>query len=131
MSAFVRFGFKIDRVGAGAIVLREGKAERRAAGNVPRIARLVALAHRFAAELRAGSAETMAELASNRGITRARMTQIMDLLLLAPDIQEELLFMPRTVRGCDPVTLRTMRYVCATPVWTEQRRRWAEIGETM
>jgi hypothetical protein len=128
VSASVRYGFKIDRVGSGgAIALREGRAEPRAAGNVPRIARLVALAHRFAAQLRAGEVATMAELAARRGITRARMTQIMDLLLLAPDIQEELLFLPRTVRGCDPVTLRTMGYACATPMWAEQRARWAEI----
>jgi hypothetical protein len=57
------------------------------------------------------------------------MTQIMDLLLLAPDIQEELLFLPRTVRGCDPVMLRTMGYVCATPSWPELRARWREIKE--
>ena len=73
--------------------------------------------------------ETMAELATQRGITRARMTQIMDLLLLAPDIQEALLFMPRTVRGCDQVTLRTMGYVCATLVWKDQRARWQEIKD--
>jgi hypothetical protein len=53
----------------------------------------------------------------------------MDLLLLAPDVQEELLFLPRTVRGFDPVTLRTMRYVCATPLCTEQRSRWTEIKD--
>jgi hypothetical protein len=57
------------------------------------------------------------------------MTQIMDLLLLAPDIQEDLLFLPRTVRGFDPVTPRTMRYVGATPIWDEQRARWREIME--
>jgi hypothetical protein len=71
----------------------------------------------------------MAELAAKRGVTRARMTQIMSLLLLAPDIQEELLFLPRTARGFDPVTLRAMGYVCATPLWTEQRARWAEIKD--
>ena len=130
MSASLRYDFTIDRAGPGApIALREGKAELRAAGNVPRIARLLALAHHFAAELRAGTVATMAELAARRGITRARMTQIMDLLLLAPDIQEEVLFLPRTVRGFDPVTLRGMRYVCATPIWSEQRARWSEMKE--
>jgi hypothetical protein len=71
----------------------------------------------------------MAELAAERGISRARMTQIMDLLLLAPDVQEDLLFLPRTVRGRDPVTLRAMRYVYGTPVWAEQRARWREMKE--
>jgi hypothetical protein len=133
VSASVRYGFSIERIGPGtAIALREGKRDPdppRPAGNVPRIARLVALAHRFAAELRSATAASMAELAAQRGITRARMTQIMNLLLLAPDIQEELLFLPPTVRGCDQVTLRTMGYVCATPIWPEQRTRWYQIKE--
>jgi hypothetical protein len=132
VSPSLRYVFTRERVGSGgAITLREGKRPSRTIGSVPRIARLVALAHRFASELRNGSPATMAELAAQRGITRARVTQLMDLLLLAPDIQEELLFLPPTVRGCDPVTLRTMRYVCSTPAWAEQRRRWGEIAETM
>jgi hypothetical protein len=130
MSASVRYGFTIDRTNPrGAVSLREGKIPPRAVGSVPRIARLVALAHRFAAQLRAGSPGPLAELAAQRGITRARMTQIMDLLLLAPDIQEELLFLPPTLRGRDFVSLRAMGYVCATPVWAEQRARWREIKE--
>jgi hypothetical protein len=99
-------------------------------GNIPRISRLMALAHRFARQLRDGEVDSMADLAARRGVTRARITQIMDLLLLAPDIQEELLFLPRTVHGYDPITLRRMRYVCATPVWEEQRVRWHEISRT-
>jgi hypothetical protein len=63
------------------------------------------------------------------GISRARLSQLLDLLLLAPDIQEELLFLPRTVEGHDPITLRTMRYVCASPIWSEQRARWREIKD--
>jgi len=38
-------------------------------------------------------------------VTRARITQIMKLLNLAPDIQEEILFLPRTVKGRDPTCL--------------------------
>jgi hypothetical protein len=130
MSASVRYAFKVERIGPGAaITLREGRRVQRAAGNVPRVARLLALAHRFAGELRTRAVATMADLAARRGITRPRMTQIMNLLLLAPDIQEELLFLPPTVRGCDPVTLRAMGYVCGTPIWTEQRERWREINE--
>lgn len=131
MSPSIRYAFSPDRTGAGApVALREGAPALRVIGNVPRISRLLALAHRFDHQLRSGQAANMAELAAFRGITRARMTQIMDLLLLAPDIQEELLFLPRTVHGRDPVTLRRMRHVCATPTWQEQRARWAEtMGE--
>jgi hypothetical protein len=128
VSASLRYSFSLDRVGAGSpIALREGTPARRVAGNTPRISRLMALAHRFERRLRSGEAANMAALAASRGITRARMTQIMDLLLLAPEIQEALLFLPRTVRGHDAITLRQLRAVCATPVWEEQQARWAEI----
>ena len=40
-----------------------------------------------------------AELARPGRVSRARMTQIMNLLMLAPDIQEEILFLPRIERG--------------------------------
>jgi hypothetical protein len=130
VTATVRYPFAVDRAGAGAPVkLREGVRSRRVEGAIPRISRLMALAHRFARQLRDGEVGSMADLAARRGVTRARITQIMDLLLLAPDIQEELLFLPRTVRGHDPITLRRMRYVCATPVWEEQRARWREMHE--
>src|SRR5262249_49218269 len=112
------------------VVLRPGPAPARPpAGNVPRISKLLALAHRFAGLLRSGAVGSMAELAAARGVTRARMSQLMELLLLAPDIQPELLFLPRTVRGRDPVTLRTMHHVCTTAVWEEQRATWAEVKE--
>jgi len=58
------------------------------------------------------------------------MTQVIDLLLLDPRIQEELLHLPPLERGRDPITLRELRYVCQTPVWTEQRSRWAELRAT-
>ena len=53
----------------------------------------------------------------------------MDLLLLAPDVQEALLFLAPVERGHDPIHLREVRYVCQAPAWEEQRRRWAEIME--
>jgi len=37
------------------------------------------------------------------GLSRAGVTQIMDLLELAADIQEGLLFLFRTIRGLDPI----------------------------
>lgn len=70
----------------------------------------------------------MAELAKLGKVTRARISQIMDLLLLAPDVQEQLLFLPGPETGRDPITLRELRYVCQTPVWAEQRARWVELG---
>jgi hypothetical protein len=98
-------------------------------GRIPRVARLVALAHRFQGLLARGEVQSMADLARLGGVTRARITQIMDLLLLAPDIQEALLFLPPVEGGHDPIHVRELRYLCQTPVWAEQRKRWAEVGD--
>ena len=57
-------------------------------------------------------------------MTRAWITQILNLLNLAPDIQEALLFLPRMERGKDPVTERELRAVVAVPDWRKQRRMW-------
>lgn len=48
----------------------------------------------------------------------------MNLLLLALDIQEALLFLPRTVKGRDPVRERHVRPIAAIPDWRKQREMW-------
>jgi len=60
-------------------------------------------------------------------VTRARVTQIMNLLNLAPDIQEELLFLPRTVKGHDPIRERHIRPIAASLDWRKQRRMWKDV----
>ena len=56
-----------------------------------RLARLLALAHHFDYMIHTGQAADLAELARMTGVSRARISQIMDLLLLAPDIQGKVL----------------------------------------
>jgi hypothetical protein len=68
-------------------------------GQVPRVSRLMALAVRFDQLVRAGEVKDYTELASIGRVTRARMSQIMSLLCLAPDVQEEILFLPPETRG--------------------------------
>ena len=97
------------------------------AGHVPRIARLMALAIRFEELVRMGEVESHADLARLGQVTRARISQIMDLLCLAPDIQEELLFLPRIERERDAVSEHELRTVCAVSNWREQRRRWGSL----
>jgi len=53
----------------------------------------------------------------------------MDLLLLAPDIQEEILFLPRTVVGRDPIRETHLRPIVQAVEWGEQRRMWREVRE--
>ena len=56
-----------------------------------------------------------------RHVTLARITQIMNLLNLAPDIQEVLLYLPPVERGKDPTTERDLRPIAAMPDWSKQR----------
>jgi hypothetical protein len=93
-------------------------------GTIPRVSRLMALAIRLDRLLREGEARDYADLARLGGVTRARLTQIMNLLLLAPEIQETLLFLPRTIIGRDPVTERQLRPVISVFDWRKQRRLW-------
>ena len=60
----------------------------------------------------------------------ARMTQIMNLLLLAPDIQEEILFLPRTTEGRHHLTERSLRAAIAEPSFVEQRHIRGGIRQT-
>ncbi len=67
-------------------------------GNVPRVSKIMALAIRFHGLVRRGEVRDYTDLARLGYVTPARMTQIMCLLHLAPDIQEALLFLPRTLQ---------------------------------
>lgn len=94
------------------------------AGRIPRISRLMALAIRFEQLIRDGVVKDQADLARLAQITRARVTQIMDLLLLAPEIQEEILFLPVVMAGYDPVTERTLRMIGNSSNWKRQIEEW-------
>jgi hypothetical protein len=97
------------------------------AGRLPRVTRLMALALRFDDLLRAGEIGSYAELARLGQVTRARVCQIMNLVCLAPDLQEALLFLPRTERGRDRIILADLQPIAALLDWRKQRRRWAEL----
>jgi hypothetical protein len=108
--------------------LAEGAAAPAAAsGRVPRVARLMALAIQFDQMIRDGVVADQAELARLGHVSRARLTQIMNLLHLAPDIQEAVLFLPAATRGHDAVTERTLRKVGAEADWRLQRQIWREL----
>ena len=91
---------------------------------IPRVSRLMALAIHFDRLIRAGKVRDQSELARLVHVTQPRMTQIMNLNLLAPDIQEELLFLPDAVSGRELVNERGLRHVAAEPSWRSQRQRW-------
>ena len=96
-------------------------------GRVPRVSRMMALAIRFDGLIRSGAVADQADLARLGHVTRARVTQIMNLLQLAPDIQEALLHLPLIERGVEPLLERQLRKLAAVLDWRKQRRMWAEI----
>jgi len=66
----------------------------------------MALAIRFDRLIKSGEVTDQADIARLGHVSRARVTQIMNLLLLAPGIQEGILFLPRTQSGRDPIRER-------------------------
>ena len=96
-------------------------------GRVPRVTRLMALAIRLEQLVGSGEVRDYATLASLGHVTRARVTQITNLTLLAPDIQEAVLFLPRVHRGRDPITERDLRPMIARPDWQAQRQIWRRL----
>ena len=97
------------------------------AGRVPRVSRLMALAIRFDQLIRAGEVTDCAELATLGHVTRARISQIMCLGWLAPDVQEEVLFLPPTTKGRDPIQLRHLLPIARIADWRKQRVQWNDL----
>lgn len=96
-------------------------------GRVPRISRLVALAIRFEGLLESQAVASQAELAVLGHVTRARLTQVMHLASLAPDVQQDILLLRPVERGRDPVTERDLRPIVAQLDWGRQRAMWNDL----
>jgi len=92
-----------------------------------RIAQTLALAHRLEAAIARGEYRDRADVARQLGFTRARVTQILDLLQLAPDIQEEIVFL-EAVDRVEPLSERGLRGVIRCQSWAEQRTAWSKLG---
>ena len=111
----------------GSKSLADGKAPIKPLGRVPRITRLLALAHRCRDLVRDGVIINQSELAHYGQISTTRMSQIMWLDNLAPDIQEQILDLPRTTQGRDVILEQDVRPIAKTHDWAEQRKMWTEI----
>ena len=96
-------------------------------GRIPRIAKLVALASRMQSMLESGQVESFQQLAEIGRISQPRMTQIMSLLNLAPDIQEELLYLPEVMQGKAAIHERLLRPLTTEIDWKVQRKMWAKV----
>lgn len=112
---------------------RAGRAARRkpapetAPPRIPRITRLMALAIKFQEMVDRGEVRDYADLARLGFVTRARLTQVMNLMLLAPDIQEEIMGLSQATGGMI-VGERHIRSVVRFVLWERQRREWTDAG---
>jgi hypothetical protein len=93
-------------------------------GSVPRMSRLLALALKMEQMIQEGRVKNYTELAHLGQVSAARITQVMNLLHLAPDIQEEILVgnMPE-----DRLRESAVRKLSGVVLWSDQRDRWHEL----
>ena len=91
----------------------------------------MALAIRFDRLLRDGTVGTHSELAELAQVSQPRMTQIMNLLHLAPEIQEDILFLERVRVGKDPITERALRPITRNVGWSDQKSGWISLKSLM
>jgi DNA invertase Pin-like site-specific DNA recombinase len=100
---------------------REAKV---AVSPTPRISRLLALALKMERMLERGAVHQYSELARLGQVSTARITQIMNLLHLAPDIQEQILSPDTPLSWLRESTVRKLSSIV---LWSEQRTRWLEL----
>lgn len=85
-----------------------------------RVAQLLALAHRIQDAIDRGIVADRATVARRLGFTRARVTQLLDLTLLAPEIQERVLEF-EAIDGVEPMSERALRKLLRTGNWHGQK----------
>jgi hypothetical protein len=98
-----------------------------AATGAPRLARLMALALHLDGLVQTGAVSDYAALARLGHVSRARVTQILNLVNLAPDLQEELLFLDEEQVAARCLLLRTLQPLTALLAWSQQRRAWRKL----
>jgi DNA invertase Pin-like site-specific DNA recombinase len=106
----------------------EAVAQDKLPERVPRIARLMALALKLEQMKREAVVSDYAVLAALGRVSRARVTQIMNLLNLAPDIQEQILFLSlETAEQCG-ICEQSIRRLSSLLRWNEQRAQWEALN---
>ena len=98
-------------------------------GRLPRVTRVLALAIQFQEMLRAGEVRDCADLARLGGVSRERVSQILKLAWLAPDIQMEVLYFPPVSGVNFPIHERALRGISNCFDWDQQRTLWANLKQ--
>jgi hypothetical protein len=95
------------------------------APRTPPVVELLRKAIEWQALIESGEASNQAAIARQEGITRARVTQVMGLLRLAPEVQEHVLSLPNMVRR-PAITERALR-----PIAQMEGRQQADAFQAM
>jgi len=93
-------------------------------GRLPRVTQVMALAIQFQDMIQRGEARDYADLARLGCLTRERMSQIMELVWLAPDVQQEILEFRPTGAPRFPISEVAARRIGSFLAWPEQRSAW-------
>lgn len=91
---------------------------------LPRVTEVLALAVEFESLIECREAHNYAELARRFGLSRERVSQIVHLNFLAPDIQMEILYLPPAPSGRYPISEVAVRGIARELSWAAQRERW-------
>lgn len=118
MTHRVKIHFKTGK--RGKKELKKGAAPAAPLGRIPRITRLMALAIKLEELLKTGDVPDYIALAEIYNIDRSNLTKLMNLRLLAPDIQERLLCLPRVQSGSDPITFKQVLPIAREQDWEKQ-----------
>jgi len=92
----------------------------------PRVVELLRKAIEWQALLESGEVANQAAIARQEGITRARVTQVMGLLRLAPEIQEHVLSLPDMVRR-PAISERALRPIAQLEKATDQQAKFHKL----
>jgi len=95
--------------------------------HIPRVARLLALAHKIDGMIRSGELKDWAGAARLIGVTRARMTQIANLILLSPMIQDFILCSPFASFSQSPTNEHDLRFIVTHACWDSQWQLWVRL----
>lgn len=94
------------------------------AGRIPRVTRWMALAIHLVGLLETGRLKNHRAISRLGFVTPARVSQLLSLVHLAPDIQEELLCLPVISQGRNPIQLRHLLPIARQIGWRKQRASW-------
>jgi hypothetical protein len=97
------------------------------APQLPRVTRLMALAIKLQGQEPEHAHMSYQEMARLGHVSPSRLTQIMNLLHLAPDIQEQLLWLEPVKRGRDRIHEHALRRLTGIYDWSLQREVFQKL----